>query len=87
MMNSCPALNSNCTFTTSKTVYLNYIANSNLFHLWLIKEFIACIMHCYFNIFLLGDKLQTKMYKNFKSIFPCVLLTNATHSIGCTCEY
>jgi len=32
----------------------------------------------------LGDQLQTKIYKKFKSFFPCVLLTNATHSIGCT---
>ena len=33
-----------------------------------------------------GDKVAQKIYKDFTAIRPCVVLTNATHQIGCTCK-
>lgn len=33
-----------------------------------------------------GDKVAQKIYKDFTAVRPCVVLTNATHQIGCTCK-
>lgn len=33
-----------------------------------------------------GDKVAQKIYQQLSGVNPCVLLTNATHQIGCTCK-
>ena len=40
--------------------------------------FIGLLLHC-----VVGDKIGKKIYKDIKAIKGCVLLTNATHQIGC----